>query len=309
MHLYFLGTGGSWPSKRRGTTSVGVSSGGTVILVDCGEGTQRQLLFSPLSPMKIKGVLITHLHGDHFLGLPGLVQTMSLNDRSEELHVWGPEGIIASWECALCMCPFKPHFEVHVHELLGGEEFTFSGMEISCTAVAHSITALAYRVKERDRPGRFHRERAMELGIPEGRLWGKLQKGEKITIQVDGEERTVEPGEVLGPTRKGPSVVFSGDTGPSQNLVELSRGAEVLVHEATFASDTSDLAAQVGHSTIKDAARTAREAVVETLVLVHSSPRYTREDSFDRYREESMSCFGRVIIPEDLSELEVTRRT
>ncbi|MGA1849158.1 MAG: ribonuclease Z [Thermoplasmatota archaeon] len=309
MRLHFLGTGGSWPSKRRGTTSIGVASGSTVILVDCGEGTQRQLIFSPLSPMKIKGVLITHLHGDHFLGLPGLVQTMSLNDRTEELHVWGPEGIAFSWECALRMCPFNPRFQVHIHELRGGEEFVFSGLEIRCSPVDHSIPALGYRVKEKDRPGRFNRKRALELGIPEGKLWGRIQKGERVTIKVEGEERTFGPEDVLGPPRPGPSVVFSGDTGPSPNLVELSRDADVLVHEATYGSDSSDLSAEVGHSTIKDAASTARDADVGMLVLVHSSPRYTKEERFEKYLEEAMSSFRSVFVPEDLAELEVTRRT
>ena len=309
MRLHFLGTGGSWPTKRRGSMSTALTWRGNAILIDCGEGTQRQLVLSPVSPMKIKGILITHLHGDHFLGLPGLVQTMALNDRSEELHVWGPAGIARSWELAKEMCPFKEKFETRVHELEGGERFKFLDIEITCMNVAHSVPTLGYRIDGKDRPGRFNRKKALEMGIPEGRLWGDLQKGEKIRFSKDGREVEVSPEEILGKTRKGLSVIISGDTGPTEDLIELARGGDVLIHEATFTSDLTDLAREVTHSTVLDAVEIAKKAGVGTLILVHSSPRYTKDNQFEAYFKEAREAFDNVLIPEDLDQLEVTRRT
>jgi ribonuclease Z len=233
---------------------------------------------------------------------------MALNDRSEELHIWGPVGTARSWQLAKEMCVFKEKFETRVHELQGGEIFTFMDMEISCTEVNHSVLDLAYRMKEKDRPGRFHRKKAMELGIPEGALWGRLQKGETISFRSGEEEIVVEPDQVLGPRRKGRSVVFSGDTGPSEDLVRLAEDCDVLVHEATFMSDLAELAHEVGHSTILDAADAAKKAKVGTLVLVHSSPRYTKDASFKEYMAEAMNSFDDVYVPEDLEQLEVTRQ-
>lgn len=276
-------------------------------MVDCGEGTQRQLVQSPVSPMKIKGILITHLHGDHFLGIPGLVQTMALNDRKAELVIWGPVGTSNAWEMARQMCPFKEVFKTSVIELHGGEVFDLKDLRIRCTRVNHSVPTLAYRVQEKDRPGRFHRDRAISLGIPKGPLWGRLQKGEVITIVNKGRTVEVRPELVVDPPRGGVSVVFSGDTSPTEELVELSRGANVLVHEATFTQDLEDLSGEVMHSTIEQAASTARKAGVKKLVLVHSSPRYTKESDFQRYLKEALSSFEDVLVPEDLDVLDITR--
>ncbi|MGA1873225.1 MAG: ribonuclease Z [Thermoplasmatota archaeon] len=307
MRLTFLGTGGSWPTRRRGSQSIALTYGSGSILIDCGEGTQRQLVQSPVSPMRIRDILITHLHGDHFLGLPGLVQTMALNDRTETLNVWGPIGISRSWEMARAMCPFTEKFETKVHELKGGEVFQVIDLTVSCTAVKHSVPTLAYRIGEKDRTGRFHREKAVELGVPKGPLWRKLQGGENVTFKIDGRDRTVRPEQVLDPPRPGRSVVISGDTSPSEELIELARGADVLVHEATFTSDLAELADEVTHSTVAGAARIAKEAGVGKLVLVHSSPRYTKEESFERYLKEAGDSFKNVIVPEDLDVLDVTR--
>lgn len=309
MRLDFLGTGGSWPTRRRGSMSIALTWRGNTILIDCGEGTQRQLVLSPVSPMKIKAVLITHMHGDHFLGLPGLVQTMALNDRTEEFHIYGPIGIARSWELAKEMCPFKEKFETIVHELEGGERFPFLDVEIKCITVSHSVQTLGYRIMEKDRPGRFNRKKALELGIPEGKLWGSLQKGENVRITRNGEEIEIKPDEVMGKPRKGLSVVVSGDTGPTDELIELAKNCDVLIHEATFTSDLTDLARDVGHSTVMDAVKIAKEAKVGSLILVHSSPRYTKESQFESYFKEAEEAFENVYIPEDLDQFEVSRRT
>jgi ribonuclease Z len=288
--------------------SIALTWMGNTILIDCGEGTQRQLVLSPISPMKIRGVLITHLHGDHFLGLPGLIQTMALNDRTEEFNIWGPVGIARSWELAKEMCPFKEKFETSVHELEGGEKFQFLDVEIQCIRVSHSVPALGFKIMERDRPGRFNRKKALDLGIPEGQLWGRLQKGETIRHLKDGKEVDVKPDEVMGKTRRGLSVIISGDTGPNDDLIDLARDGDVLIHEATFTSDLTDLAREVGHSTVMDAVKIAKKANVGSLILVHSSPRYTKDTQFDLYLKEAEAAFENVYIPEDLDQFEVTRR-
>ncbi|MGA1793011.1 MAG: ribonuclease Z [Thermoplasmatota archaeon] len=307
MRLTFLGTGGSWPTRRRGSQSIALTHGSGSILIDCGEGTQRQLVQSQVSPMKVRDILITHLHGDHFLGLPGLVQTMALNDRTEVLNVWGPKGISRSWEMAMGMCPFTEKFETRVHELEGGETFEVIGLTASCMVVKHSVPTLAYRIDEKERPGRFHREKALELGVPKGPLWRKLQSGESVTFKLNGEQRTVVPDQILDPPRPGRSVVISGDTSPSADLIDLARGADVLVHEATFTSDLEELADEVTHSTVAGAAGIAKKAGVGKLVLVHSSPRYTKDESFQKYIKEAIDSFQDVLVPEDLDVLEITR--
>ncbi len=278
-------------------------------MIDCGEGTQRQIVLSPVSPMKIKGILLTHLHGDHFLGLPGLIQTMALNDRKDDLHIWGPVGVDRSWQMAKEMCPFKEKFETHIHELTGGETFDICDVTVKCVEAVHSVPTLAYRINERNRPGRFRRKVAVEMGIPEGELWGRLQKGEKVSFSRNGEEVMVGPEDVLGAARKGRSVIFSGDTGPSENIIELAKDGDILVHEATFTSELTDLAREVGHSTILDAADIAKKAGVGTLVLVHSSPRYTKDLHFQEYMKEAITSFSDVFVPEDLEQLEVSRQT
>ena len=158
MRICFLGTGGSWPTKRRNPLSIAVTSGTTTILLDCGEGTQRQILFSAVSPNKIEAILITHLHGDHFLGLPGLIQTMSLNERKDRLLIFGPEGIVDSFQKALTICHFNPGFEMEVRTIFPGDEFRVGELNVRAGKADHTIPSLAYRVFDDDKPGRFNRK-------------------------------------------------------------------------------------------------------------------------------------------------------
>jgi ribonuclease Z len=307
MRIHFLGTGGSWPSRTRNSTSIGVTLGRTTVLLDCGEGTQRQIIPSPISPMKIKAVLITHLHGDHFLGVPGLVQTMSLNDRKDELLLIGPEGIAESWEKARTICPFTSRFDVIVRTALPGDSLEIDGMLVDVGSADHSIPSLSYRISEPEKTGRFNRSRAIELGVPEGRQWGALQRGETISVVVDGTERIVRPDEVLGPPRKGLSLVYSGDTSPCDEIRDLATGADVLIHESTFTEEFRDLADDFKHSTAAGAAGIARDAGVRELYLVHISPRYSDEDSLYRMRSEAEAVFPVVRIPDDLETVDITR--
>ncbi len=307
MRVCFIGTGGSWPTKRRNPISIAVTSGKTNILLDCGEGTQRQILFTPLSPNKLDAILISHLHGDHFLGLPGLVQTMSLNDRSKELMIYGPEGIVGAFEKAMTMCSFNPGFEMNVITVREGDSFKVGEINFLASKADHTIPSLAFRVFQDQRPGRFSRKTALELGIPEGPLWGRLQKGESVSVTTKGVKMIVTPDMVMGPPREGYSLGYTGDTCPNHSIVELMKGVDMLIHEATFSSELEEKASEYKHSTARQAAITAREAKARTLYLVHSSPRYSREGQDEILLKEAMEVFDNVSMPEDLDCVELSR--
>lgn len=284
-----------------------VSSGNTNLLLDCGEGTQRQLLFSTISPNKIDAILVSHLHGDHFLGLPGLIQTMSLNERSDKLKIFGPEGIDTSFQKALTMCYFNPRFDMEVYTLSPGDRFKVGELNIIAGKADHRIPSLAFRVHQDQKTGRFNRKKALELKIPEGPLWGRLQRGETVTFRHEGDNRTVTPDMVLGPPRSGLSVGYSGDTGPTSEMVDLMKGVDLLIHEATFSSELEERAREYCHSTAAQAARIAKEAGAGQLCLVHSSPRYSKEGEEEVLLKEAREIFEDVIMPEDLDCLDVTR--
>ena len=280
MELVFLGTGASWPSVERNVPAVAVKRGSEVILFDCGEGTQRQFQRSPLSYMQVQKIFITHLHADHYLGLPGLVQTMRLNERKEPLLIAGPPGIRELCE-DLRVIPRGSKdgrsakgargLQVQVVELASPTDLPFEGYKVLAREVRHTIPALAYAIVEEMRPGRFNKPRALELGVPEGKAFGMLQRGESVTLE-DGRVITAEM--VLGPARRGRKVVYTGDCVPCEQTVELAQGADYLVHESTYANDFPD-ANKHGHSTAAQAAFIAKAAKVGTLYLTHISPRYT----------------------------------
>ena len=285
MELVFLGTGASWPSVERNVPAVAVKRGSEILLFDCGEGTQRQFQRSTLSYMQVQKIFITHLHADHYLGLPGLVQTMRLNERKEPLLIAGPPGIRELCEDLRVVARgakdakgAKPGrgkrdgaLEVQIVEMKSGDELSFPGYKVVAREVRHTIAALAYAVVEDARPGRFNKPRALELGVPEGKAFGMLQRGESVTLD-DG--RVITPDMVLGPARRGRKIVYTGDCVPCEQTVELAAGADHLVHEATYASDFPD-ANKHGHSTAAQAAFIAKAAKVSNLYLTHISPRYT----------------------------------
>jgi len=255
--------------------------------------------------MKIKAVLVSHLHGDHILGLPGLVQTMSLNDRKGVLQVFGPSGTVRSWQCAMNMCDFAPGFTIEVIEVGPGASFKVGELTIDVASARHNIPSLAFKVSTGERPGRFDRHKAMDLGIPEGPLWGELQKGKTVTFSKEGKVRSVGPDKVLGEKRPGVSIVYSGDTAPCQEIMELSRGAQVLIHESTYGEELREMADGYGHSTARGAAEIARDAGVERLFLVHSSPRYSKDSGSEKLLEEAKAVFMNVSIPEDGEIIEI----
>lgn len=293
MELIFLGTAASWPTRDRNLPSVAVRLGSNIILLDCGEGTQRQIQHVNMSFMKIRLILITHFHGDHFLGIPGLLQTMSLNDRKDPLEIVGPVGMEEMGKTLLGLGYFKAGFPIEFLEMKSGDELERDGHTISSIEVDHTIPTLAYSVTECNRPGKFNKTKALKLGVPEGRLFGRLQKGQNV--EVGG--ITVRPEDVMGPARPGRKVVYSGDTAPTDSLIRFAWGADVLIHDSTLAGDMEDKAHRFGHSTSVDAARMAREAGVKTLILFHISSRYSQGDEL---LDEAREIFPNTHVSRDL---------
>lgn len=299
LSIIFLGTSGSWPTTKRNVTSIAIKRGKEVILFDCGEGTQRQLQRSSISYMQITKIFITHFHGDHFLGLPGLIQTMQLNDREAPLNIYGPKGMNKLLGQLLSLGFFKPNYKIFSHELRQGDELDFNGYVIKVIKVKHGIPTIAYSLEEKLRPGKFNKPKALELGIPEGPFFSKLQQGISVTLD-DG--RKIVPEMVLGPSRKGRKIVYSGDTVPTGKMIDFAKNADVLIHEATFNSDFNDISTSYGHTTASEAAEIAKKANVKKLFLTHISPRYL--DS-NKLKEEAIKIFKDTEIPNDFEEFEV----
>jgi ribonuclease Z len=298
VKIVFLGTGGSWPSPERNVLSIAVKRGKEIILMDCGEGTQRQFMLSPLSFMQTKTILISHFHGDHFLGLPGLVQSMTLNDREDLLRIFGPVGTVNLVKTLLELGYFSPGFGVEVRDLEPGEVVDFDSYKITTFSAKHNVPCLGYCIQEQERPGRFDLEKAKQLGIPEGPLYRRLQRGEDVKVG----DQLFTPDMVLGPPRKGRKIVYSGDTTPSREVAEAARDCDVLIHDATAESSMEEKANQYGHSTAKQAASIARQCKARVLFLVHISPRY--EDA-SALLEEAKTEFENTIMADDLMEYEV----
>lgn len=232
---------------------------------------------------------------------------MSLNDRSQELMIYGPEGIVESFEKAMTMCSFNPKFEMKVIALKDGDNFRVGELDVLASNADHTIPSLAFRVFQEQRPGRFNRKTAIEMEIPEGPLWGRLQKGESVSITTKGVNKIVTPDMVMGPPRDGYSLGYTGDTCPNPSIVELMKGVDMLIHEATFSSELEQKAIEYKHSTAKQAALTAMKAKARSLYLVHSSPRYSREGEDEILLREAMEVFDNVKMPEDLDCVELSR--
>lgn len=273
LTLTFLGTGAAIPSLDRNVAALALAREGETLLFDCGEGTQRQMMRYGVS-FALRDIFFTHFHSDHLLGLTGLVRTLGLQDRTEPLRLHGPRGGRRLLEQALAVGIERNKFEVEIAELAPGDRVDRGEYAIVAVEAEHRTTALAYALVERERLGRLHPERVRELGVPEGPLWGRLHRGETVELP-DG--RRVGPADLVGPRRPGRTVVISGDTRPCAAVAAAARGADLLVHEATFQSDEADKAVQTGHSTAAEAAGVARDAGVRRLVLTHISARYTRE--------------------------------
>ncbi|MGI0131250.1 MAG: ribonuclease Z [Thermoplasmata archaeon] len=269
MRLTFLGTAGSWPTKERSASAIALDLERELLLLDCGEGTQRQFFQSSASFMRVRRVFLTHFHGDHFLGLPGLIQSMCLNHRTEPLDVYGPPDAKEMVGRALAMGYFTLRFPVEVHALAPGESVELDGYTVRTAHAEHPVPSLAYRIDEAPKRGRFDADRAQSLGI-RGPDFGRLEAGE--SVRVGGS--VVHPADVIGEPRAGRSIVYSGDTGPSDDVRRLSHRATILIHEATVAQEIEAEANAWGHSSARQAAELARAAEAKGLFLTHFSSRY-----------------------------------
>jgi ribonuclease Z len=297
LDLLFLGTAGAVPTALRGPAGYLVRRGGERLLVDCGEGTQRQLLRSVAGLPDIDLALITHLHADHVLGLPGMLKTFALRTRDAPLTIYGPSGLEALMT-SLARVIGRLTYRLELVELSGGDSIDRDGYRIEPFATDHRIASLGYAICEQIRPGRFDPEVATALGVPFGPLCGALQRGEEVTLE-DGTR--VTPDQVVGPPRPGRRIVFSGDTRPCSATLEASAGADLLVHEATFLDEDLSRARETGHSTAREAAELARTAQVSLLALTHLSTRYTGR----QIRDEARAAFEPTVVPRDLDLIEL----
>jgi ribonuclease Z len=297
LDVVFLGTSASAPTARRAPSSLLVRRGGERLLFDCGEGTQRQLLRSTVGLVDLTEIFITHYHADHYLGLPGMLKTFSLRARELPLTIYGPPGLRALFD-SLRLVFGRLSYPLELIELRPGEALDRDGYRLLVVPVSHGGGAVGYAVAEHERPGRFDVETADTLGIPFGPLRGALQRGEAVTLPT-GE--TIGPDAVLGPPRPGRTILYSGDTAPSDVLRSLAEGADLLVHEATFGVDETERAAETMHSTARQAAEIARDAGVRLLALTHVSPRYLGPE----IEREAREVFPATVVPRDFDVIEV----
>jgi ribonuclease Z len=300
LDVVFLGTSASAPTARRAPTALLVRRGGDRLLFDCGEGTQRQLLQSSIGLVDLHEIFITHFHADHYLGLPGMLKTFALRMREVPLTIYGPAGLRDLFE-ALKRVFGKLTYPVDLVEIGPGDVLERDGYQLLVFPVSHSASSVGYALVEEQRPGRFDVATADTLGVPPGPERGALQRGESITLP-DG--RTLTPGEVLGPARAGRTIVYPGDTAPTEIVKLLFAGADVLVHEATFAEEERERAAETLHSTAVQAAEVARDAGVALLALTHVSPRYFGPELLREARE----VFPQTYVPRDFDVIEVPFR-
>ena len=277
MKLTFLGTGAGSPSLTRNVTSLGLQwpQRAALWLFDAGEGTQQQVLRSPLKLSQLEQIWVSHLHGDHVFGLPGLLASRSAaQDVEAPVTIFGPAGLEEWLRTTLRLTATGLKFPLQFVTVTEGLVYEDDAREVSCRRLNHRVTSYGYAVREKPRPGTFDAEQARALGVPFGPLFGRLKAGETLALP-DG--RVVDGAALVGPPRPGRKVVICGDTGRTPATVELAAGADVLVHEATFLSDQQDRAIAAGHSTAAEAATVARDAGVGTLILTHISARYEGE--------------------------------
>ena len=300
LSLRFLGTSASRPTIERGVSALALVREGETMLVDCGEGTQRQMMRYGVS-FALGDIFFTHFHTDHFLGLLGLLRTLTLQARAEPLRLWGPRGTHAMLKKADGLGLERLSFPLEIVEVTPGTSIARSGYAILPFQVDHRAGAsVGYALVEELRRGRFDPAMARELNIPEGPLWGALAKGSAVTLP-DG--RVIDPSALVGPVRPGRRVVITGDTRPCDATVEASAGADLIVHEATFGEEEAARALETGHSTAREAAGVAARAGARRLVLTHFSARYSRDPS--ELEREARELFPAVSCARDGMEIDV----
>ncbi len=297
MEITFLGTSSAVHSYERNHPSIVLKAFGEVMLFDCGEGTQRQLIYARVSPMKISKIFLSHYHGDHILGLPGLLQSMNFRGRDTKLTIYGPKGLNKLKEAIFTLGYCKIEFPIDFIEI--GSEVVEKTEEyiIKSQNVNHQVPCLAYSIEELKKP-RFLRQKAIELGVPVGPDFGRLHNGEEV--EIDG--KIIKPEQVLGPPRKGIKITYSGDTTPCDEMIELAKDSTLLIHESTYVKDDKDKAEENFHSTSADAALIAKKSNSKRLILTHISTRYPNTDQL---LKEALEIFENAEIAEDLKKIDL----
>ncbi|HEX7063658.1 MAG TPA: ribonuclease Z [Bacillales bacterium] len=304
MDLYFLGTGGGVPSKERNVTSIALrmlAERGAIWLFDCGEATQQQILRTPIKLSKVEKIFITHLHGDHIFGLPGLMASRSFQEDESPLAIYGPEGIRSFVETALSVSGTHLRYPYEIVEVDSeGTVMEDEHVTVRAAKLEHGISSFGYRVAEHDRQGALDAERLKAEGVPPGPLYRRLKDGEVVELD-DG--RVIHGSDYIGPTKPGQKVAVLGDTRPCEAVVDLAAGVDVLVHEATFMEEDREKAHRYYHSTTLDAAKKARTAGADALILTHISSRYQGEET--NFLKEARSVFPNTFLAKDFWSFEV----
>ncbi|MFH1424731.1 MAG: ribonuclease Z [archaeon] len=298
MDITFLGTTAGKPTKDRAHSAIALKHKGEVLLFDCGENTQRQLMFAGISPMKINKVFINHWHADHFAGLIGFLQTMSLQERTAELHIYGPKGTKKFVGMIEKLGYSRVNYPIRVKDISGAEIVAVEpGYTVYSCPTVHSVPTIAYKFEENETAGHLNVEKAKALGVNELQF-RELKKGKAVKTQSG----KVKPDQVLGPEQTGKSIVYSGDTAPCDGLIEFSKNADLLIHEATYTDELKDKAENREHSTARQAAEIAKKANVKRLILTHISGRYKETTQL---LKEARGVFENTEVAEDLMKIEL----
>lgn len=309
MHTWFLGTGAGRPNKHRNVTAIALQLPEPETgwwLFDCGEATQHQLMHVPLKLGKLNMIFITHLHGDHLYGLPGLLSSRSFDGGLTPVELFGPKGIKKFIESVFALTCTMLDYELKVHELTEGTAVIYDNgkFRVEASPLQHRVTCFGYRVIEADTPGPLMPEKIRAIGLKQGPLFGKLKSGEAVALQ-DG--TVIRPEDVTDGVFRGRVITILGDTSPCHAALELGKDADLMIHEATFAAGLEEKAHEFGHSTSREAAFTAKRAGAKQLVMTHFSGRYSNDELF-RLVEEASAVFPNVLAATDLMAVEIKRR-
>ena len=298
MKLVFLGTSAAQPTIERGMTCICLVLDKEILMFDAGEGAQIAFQKAKLGWNKKMKIFVTHLHGDHCVGILGLLQTMSLQNRTESLDIFGPPGIDEFLAANLKILNFGLTFPVRIIKIKEGPVFDDPAYAIHVCEAEHSIPAYSYLFAEKDRPGKFYPEKAKQMGVPEGELWHELQSGKEVKVG----EKTIKPSDVMGEKRSGRKIGISGDTRPTKKLEEFFKGCDYITFDSTYSDTLRDKAKENYHSTSVEAAELAKRAGVSNLILTHFSARY---DDAEELVKEAKAVHGSAIAAKDLMEIEI----
>ncbi|WP_151736296.1 ribonuclease Z [Paenibacillus tengchongensis] len=308
MDLYFLGTNAGVPTLQRNVTSIALrlpEERRSFWMFDCGEGTQHQVLRSPLRLGKLEKLFITHLHGDHLFGLPGMLSSRGYQGGTAPLTIYGPPGLKAFLDISLSVSQSRIPYKLDIVEHSGGLIFEDDGFKVEAGLLDHRVDSYGYRVTEKDSPGSLNTELLLSYGLKPGPLYGRLKRGEDV-LTDDG--LLISAASVVNEPKRGRIVTILGDTRPCKGALPLAQDADLLLHEATFAHELAEMARQYHHSTARQAAELAREAGARGLLLTHFSSRYITPDDLAPLLEEAQAVFPNTQLAEEFRSFPVFRR-